>query len=451
MSIRLAFLSLLAFALLMNMRAASAVTPDQLQMIAAGENEQKVEAINALVAAGDNSALPLLQAFSDGQLQSANGKAFIVKDSIVIDAATGKTITPAPDGLEDIMVNNRIRRTLDSAIAALKLTSKDRDTRIAAMSELEKTADEEMLPLITRALASETDEELKSQLTLVHASLQLKSKDAPTRLAAVKALADSKNPNTRTLLLGVLEKNSDAFVEPESNIRSEARLSLKKVESRLEMGERVGQLFTGLSLGSILLLAALGLAITYGLMGVINMAHGELIMVGAYATYVVQNVFRAYAPEWFDWYLALAVPIAFFAAALVGAVLERTVIRFLYGRPLETLLATWGISLILVQAVRTFFGAQNVAVENPVWMSGGVQLLSNVVLPYNRIVIIGFAVFVLVSIWLLLSRTRLGLFVRSVTQNRAMASCVGVPTARVDTMAFALGSGIAGLAGCALS
>jgi len=213
----------------------------------------------------------------------------------------------------------------------------------------------------------------------------------------------------------------------------------------------VGLLFSGVSLGSILLLAALGLAITYGLMGVINMAHGELIMIGAYTTYVVQNLFRAHLPGGFDWYLVLAVPAAFIVSGLVGMALERSVIRWLYGRPLETLLATWGISLVLIQAVRTLFGAQNVQVENPAFMSGGIEILAGVVLPWSRIVIIAFSAIVLGGVALLLARTRLGLFVRGVTQNRAMASCVGVPTARVDTWAFGLGSGIAGLAGCALS
>jgi urea transport system permease protein len=210
-------------------------------------------------------------------------------------------------------------------------------------------------------------------------------------------------------------------------------------------------LFTGLSLGSILLLAALGLAITYGLMGVINMAHGELIMIGAYATWAVQNLFRAHAPEWFDTYMLAAVPASFFVAAAVGAVMERSVIRWLYGRPLETLLATWGISLVLIQAVRSLFGAQNVQVENPAWLSGGVQVMSNLTLPWNRLFIIGFALAVLAAMALLIARTRLGLFVRSVTQNRPMASCLGVDTAKVDTLAFSLGAGIAGLAGCALS
>ena len=227
--------------------------------------------------------------------------------------------------------------------------------------------------------------------------------------------------------------------------------SLGAVEARLAWGDRLGAIFSGISLGSILLLVALGLAITYGLMGVINMAHGELMMIGAYATYMVQVMFQKYLPGAFDWYLLAAVPVAFMTSALVGAALERSVIRFLYGRPLETLLATWGISLMLMQLVRTLFGAQNVGVENPSWMSGGVQLLGNLSLPYNRLIIVAFAVAVLAGVWFLIEKTRLGLFVRGVTQNRPIASCMGVNTARIDTYAFALGSGIAGLAGCALS
>ena len=234
-------------------------------------------------------------------------------------------------------------------------------------------------------------------------------------------------------------------------VKAALRSSLREVEAALAWGDRLGALFSGISLGSILLLVALGLAITYGLMGVINMAHGELMMIGAYATYVVQGLFQKYAPGAFDWYLLAAVPVAFLASALMGAALERGVIRFLYGRPLETLLATWGISLMLMQLVRSVFGAQNVGVENPSWMSGGVQVLGNLSLPYNRLVIVAFAAFVLLGVAVLIGRTRLGLFVRGVTQNRPIAACMGVNTARIDTYAFALGSGIAGLAGCALS
>jgi urea transport system permease protein len=273
----------------------------------------------------------------------------------------------------------------------------------------------------------------------------LGSTDKAKRLEAASLLAASKNPNTKTVLIERLGTEADA------DVKVALQAALAKVEASLEWGNKLGAIFSGISLGSILLLVALGLAITYGLMGVINMAHGELMMIGAYATYVVQGLFQKYLPGAFDWYLLAAVPVAFMASALMGAALERSVIRFLYGRPLETLLATWGISLMLQQLVRSIFGAQNVGVENPVWMSGGVQVLGNLSLPYNRLVIIVFAVAVLLGVAWLISKTRLGLFVRGVTQNRPIASCMGVNTARVDTYAFALGSGIAGLAGCALS
>jgi len=297
---------------------------------------------------------------------------------------------------------------------------------------------------VRKALEKETDPDIKPLLDLTAASMEMASGDKQTRLAAIRRLGESNSPNSRTLL-------AEAATDSDAEIRIAAQKSLREVQGKLAWGERAGLLFAGISLGSILLLAALGLAITYGLMGVINMAHGELIMIGAYTTYVVQNLFKANFPGAFDWYLLAAVPASFVFSALVGMALERLVIRWLYGRPLETLLATWGISLMLIQSVRSIFGAANVQVENPAFMSGGIQAFAGVVLPWSRIGIIVFAVAVLISIWLLLTRTRLGLFVRSVTQNRDMASCVGVPTARVDTWAFGLGSGIAGLAGCALS
>ncbi|WP_230124867.1 urea ABC transporter permease subunit UrtB, partial [Pseudomonas sp. Bi70] len=240
-------------------------------------------------------------------------------------------------------------------------------------------------------------------------------------------------------------------VESDTNVRIAAETSLAQVKRKLLIGELLGQAFSGMSLGSILLLAALGLAITFGLLGVINMAHGEMLMLGAYSTYMVQILFQRFAPEALALYPLVALPVAFGVTAVIGMALERTVIRHLYGRPLETLLATWGISLILIQLVRVLFGAQNVEVANPYWLSGGIQVLPNLVLPYNRIVIIGFALAVVVLTWLLLNKTRLGLNVRAVTQNRNMAACCGVPTGRVDMLAFGLGSGIAGLGGVALS
>jgi urea transport system permease protein len=444
---------LLAFAAACFLSCAFAATPQELiRDVALGDGDAKVTAIRALGSSGDPAALPLLQALLDGDVHTRDDKdVLLVTGDRAIDLATGAAVTPIPTNLDDIVINNRLRREIGSAMAALRLTAPDRAVRLAAAKELQNGADEDLLPAISTAAGKESDPEIKGLLQLTQASIQLTSSDKATRLAAVRALGESNHSSTKTLLLGVLEQKAGEYVEQDAEVRAEAEKSLSAVQSRLSTGEMVGRVFSGISLGSILLLAALGLAITYGLMGVINMAHGELIMIGAYTTYVVQNMFRSQLPGAFDAYLIAAVPAAFTVAGLVGMVLERTVIRFLYGRPLETLLATWGISLILMQTVRTIFGAQNVQVENPSWMSGGIEAITGVVLPWSRVVIIGFAALVLLLMWLLLTRTRLGLFVRAVTQNRAMASCTGVPTRRVDTLAFGLGSGLAGLAGCALS
>ena len=443
---------LLAFGVALSPDRAFALDAALVKQIAFGDNDEKITAIRKLVEQGDADAVPLLSALGEGEVQSAGERVLIVRGELATDAVTGEKLAQLPEARDDVIVNNRVRGEIANAVAALRLLSPKRELRAQAVKELETGASAEMLPLVRRALEKEKDREIRAALVQVAATIQLKSDDKAVRLGAIRTLADSDSASARTLLSALLLKRADSsFAEPDAEIREAAKASLDAVQGRLAWGERAGLLFAGVSLGSILLLAALGLAITYGLMGVINMAHGELIMIGAYATYVVQNLFRAYAPGAFDAYLLAAVPVAFLASALVGMALERSVIRFLYGRPLETLLATWGISLVLIQTVRTIFGAQNVQVENPAWMSGGIELMANVVLPWNRIVIIGFAALVLVAMGLLLARTRLGLFVRGVTQNRAMASCVGVPTARVDTWAFGLGSGVAGLAGCALS
>ncbi len=432
---------------------AAAITPEQVGKLVAPESEVRIEALNAIAAAGDESAIGFLAALAEGNVQTSAStkKIVIMADGKGMDALTGQPIAKLPEDLDEVVANNVFRRELAAAIATLKLTSRDRAVRLAAAKTLQDETEGERLPLVERAIAKESDADIKALLERVRSNLQLNSKDKAVRMTAITSLGSSVNPNTKTILIELLAKKGGEFAEADADIRFAAQKSLAEVERRLSTGERIAQVFSGISLGSILLLAALGLAITYGLMGVINMAHGELIMIGAYATYVVQNLVRANAPGWFNWYLLAAVPASFICAAVVGMLLERGVIRFLYGRPLETLLATWGISLILIQSVRTIFGAQNVQVENPVWMSGGVELLSNVVLPWSRIVIIGFSALVLVLVWLALTRTRLGLFVRGVTQNRSMASCMGVHTGRIDTWCFGLGSGIAGLAGCALS
>ena len=432
---------------------AHALNLTTVQALSLGDTGSKIEAINAIASASDLSALPVLQALKDGTLYVASGKqAVIVSEKATLDALTQKEILPAPADIEKVTINNRLRGVLGTALATLKLASDKREVRLAAAKALQNEPDADLLPLIEKTLLKETDSAVKAALQQTQASIQLKSPDRAVRLKAVKILADSAREDAKNILAALLEKNAAGnFVEPDEQIRAEIKKSVSEIDSRLTRAEYAGRIFSGASLGSILLLAALGLAITYGLMGVINMAHGEMLMIGAYATYGVQTLFRTYSPQWFDWYLLAALPVAFAASALVGMVLERSVIRHLYGRPLETLLATWGISLILIQSVRTIFGAQNVEVMNPSWMSGGFQLAGDVVLPYNRIVIIAFAFVVLALVWALLNRTRLGLFVRAVTQNRGMADCVGVPTGKIDMWAFGLGSGIAGLGGCALS
>jgi len=421
-----------------------ALTTTQARALATGEAASRIAALNELVAVPDAKTVALIQALSDDAVKFTDTAVIVMKDGKGYDPVTG-TEQAVPEAAEEVINNNQMRGELDAALASIKLFSSDAKVRAEAVKTLQGEPDEAKLPLIEKALAAETVPEIKLSLGHIRSAMLLASVDKAKRLEAATALGASGTPATKTLLL---ERQK---VETEPAVNAAIAVALRSIEGRLAWGERLGVVFTGVSLGSILLLVALGLAITYGLMGVINMAHGELMMIGAYATYVVQNLFKAYLPGAFDAYVLVAIPVSFGVAALVGAGLERSVIRWLYGRPLETLLATWGISLMLQQAARSLFGAQNVPVENPAWLSGGVDVMSNLTLPFNRIAIVIFAVLVLAAVATLIARTRLGLFVRGVTQNRRMASCMGVNTARVDTYAFALGSGIAGLAGCALS
>jgi urea transport system permease protein len=423
---------------------AHALTVDEALGMAVGESDARIEALVKAVAQGDDKTASYLQALADDAVKVAAGKVLVVKEGKGMDPVSGEAVD-VPADAEDVMLNNRLRGEIDTALAALKLFSTDVALRQQAALALLKEPDASRQAVLEKALAAEKDAAVLVFVKQALAAVQLASESTDARLHAARTLAESSQPEVLLLLNQQLSNESDVAVQ------SALKLAISKVQDNLRWGERLGQLFTGASLGSILLLVALGLAITYGLMGVINMAHGELMMIGAYATYVVQVAFRNYLPDAFDYYLLAAVPVAFATSALVGALMERSILKHLYGRPLETLLATWGISLILMQAVRSLFGAQNVGVENPSWMSGSVQLMSNLQLPWNRVLIIGFAAAVLLGMSLLIAKTRLGLFVRGVTQNRPMASCMGINTARIDTYAFALGSGIAGLAGCALS
>lgn len=429
---------------------AAAVTAEQAQLLAEGDGDERVAVVMQLAASPVAADHALVRALADEAVQVQGSQVLVVQDGTSRDAVTGQTVTPNEQA-EDLVVNNRLRAALDTALAGMDVFTDDPVRQHEAALVLQRGALDDptpaQLPLVERALsqADRLTASARDALLLAQAALHLGSDEAAQRTAAARKLAQVHQPMVKTLLVQRLQ------VETDPAVQTALKQALTQVERALSISAVLGELFTGISLGSILLLAALGLAITYGLMGVINMAHGELIMIGAYATYVVQGVFQKYLPGAFDWYLLAALPTAFLASALVGAAMERSVIRFLYGRPLETLLATWGLSLVLMQAVRSLFGAQNVGVENPSWMSGGITLLGGLTLPWNRILIVAFAAVVLLAVALLIGKTRLGLFVRGVTQNRPIASCMGVNTARIDTYAFALGSGIAGLAGCALS
>ena len=421
-----------------------ALSPETARAIASGDTDSRIQALSQALAEPDAALLTYLQALNEDRVRVMNDQVWRIEGNQAFEVVSGQP-SPLPEGVQEVMLNNRMRGEIDAALAALKLFSGERGVRRESIRALIKEPDASKRALIEKAQREEPDPELKAQLIFALAAIDLSSPQTEARRAGAKTLAEFSSPDVQRLL------NDQLKNETNPDVRRQIEQSLQRLQGALAWGERLGVMFTGMSLGSILLLVALGLAITYGLMGVINMAHGELMMIGAYATYVVQNLFKAFAPQWFEAYLLLAVPCAFLAAALVGAVIERLVLRHLYGRPLETLLATWGVSLMLMQGVRSLFGAQNVAVENPRWMSGGIELLSNLSLPWNRVLIMGFALAVLTGMVLLIGRTRLGLFIRGVTQNRSMASCMGVHTSRIDTHAFALGSGIAGLAGCALS
>lgn len=427
--------------------AQAAIPPELLKPLSGDDPDTRVAAVAQIAALATPEAARVLQALQDDQLYATpDGQVYIVDGEQAYDPAISKSV-PLPDGIDGVMVNNRLRAAVAGALSGLQLLAPERAPRLAAAQALQQSVDPAQIPLIRTALAQESDADIKQLLQVLIASANLHAPDAATRKAAVQALAGSSDARLLPVLQAMLEKGG----EPDETVQLAAIDTMRQIKGRVVRMEFAGNVFYGISLGSVLLLAALGLAITFGLMGIINMAHGELLMIGAYTTYLCQLFFRSYLPGLQEAYLLAALPAAFLVAGLVGVALERTVIRWLYGRPLETLLATWGISLILMQLVRTIFGAQNVEVANPAWMSGGVTVLGGLVLPYNRLAIIVFAVVVVVAVWLILNKTRLGLFVRAVTQNRRMADCVGVATGKVDMLTFGLGSGIAGLGGVALS
>ena len=418
--------------------------------LGAEDRDQAAAAIEALAQRPEPAALAALEALRDHTLRIAPGGKPLIKreDGKLVDAVSGGAVSADASSLSAPTLNNALRRELGPAIAALELRSPDAKLRLTAAEALGKALDEKLAPAMRAALAKERDPEVKRLLRQSLAQIDFSSSDPKLRILAITAMGESGDVAFKGQLSALLERDSTGkFREPNEAVRAAADDAVSVI-SRKELFTRVVRdLFYGVSLGSVLLLAALGLAVTFGLMRVINMAHGEMLMLGAYSTYCAQLLFQKFAPGALDYYIVLALPLSFGVCMLVGMVLERSVIRFLYGRPLETLLATWGISLMLIQTVRVVFGAQNVTVANPSWLSGGYELLQGVVLPYNRIATVSFVVLVVLFVNWLLRSTSLGLQVRAITQNRAMAACMGINTARIDMLTFGLGSGIAGLGG----
>ncbi|RYE07106.1 MAG: urea ABC transporter permease subunit UrtB [Hyphomicrobiales bacterium] len=442
----------LFFALALSIVPATAQTDDAtlthlVNALAPGNFKDREAAASALAATGDARAVPVLQTLLDGNLFVVKATGQVVfSGSAITDPVTGATLDGvATADIEKVKVNNGLRRALRTFIGQLTLLSDDRGTRLAAAQSVLRDASPDNLELLDSALAAETDAEIKSVMEVARAAIILKLPDATVadKAAAAQRIADWGGRDAITILNGALAGAPD-------ELKPAIQASIDSLARTRAVWDVAQNVWYGLSLGSVLLLAAIGLAITFGVMGVINMAHGEMVMIGAYTTFVVQEVIRSSAPGLFEYSLAIALPLAFLVTALIGIAIERGIIRWLYGRALETLLATWGLSLILQQAVRTIFGPTNKQVGNPNWMSGSFDL-GGLAITYNRFWIVLFAIAVFIALLLVLNKTPLGLQMRAVTQNRRMASSMGIRTPFVDAMTFGLGSGIAGLAGVALS
>ena len=447
--------------------ASHAQSPDTLKALAdlaADDGDKREAAVQALGGTRDPKWLEFLAALRDGNVY-ARGKAQAAEvvvggakatkgDQDVIDIVTAYDRRPLGavpvSSLTEIAADRRLRIAikpfLDADETRGQLASPDAETRRGAAMKLGHQAEASAAPVVEAALAKETVPHVRHALEETLALIRLAHGDAAIRVLAAQTLGGLHSFDALPALQKLAADPAASRAEREA-----ATSAVRRIERWSLLVRAVETVFQGASLASILLLMALGLAIVFGLMGVINMAHGELMALGAYSTFVVQNLFRARWPQWFDAYFVVALPVSFVVAAAVGVVLERGVIRRLYGRPLETLLLTWGASLVIQQGLRLWFGAANVDVSSPRWLSGGFALMTGLTLPFNRIFIIGLAALSVVAMYWLLFRTDRGLTIRAVTQNRAMSACLGVRAGVVDAVTFGLGAGLAGLAGAALT
>jgi len=422
-----------------------------IDALAKADFNEAEKLVGQIAATGDSRVVPALQAFVDGDLyfRKSDSLIFIAKSAgsgfELVDPLTGASAGQAPkNAVTKVRVNNNLRRVIRSAMGGLTLLSPDRAVRLQAADAVLRSPSSENLELVEAALAKESDGEVKARMEEARAvSLLSSNRSIDEKRAAIETIGNRGGRDA----LGILNSVSGSIDE---SLRPDLDSAIASIESELKLWDMMQNVWYGVSLGSVLLLAAIGLAITFGVMGIINMAHGEMVMLGAYSTFVVQEAIRSNAPGLFDWSLAIALPVAFLVTGAVGFVIERGVIRFLYGRPLETLLATWGVSLILQQAIRSIFGPTNQEVGNPSWMSGSFAL-GGLTITWNRMWIVLFSLSIFFLLLVLMKKSAYGLNMRAVTQNRRMASSMGIRTPWVDALTFALGSGIAGIAGVALS
>ncbi|MDB5613895.1 MAG: urtB [Devosia sp.] len=420
--------------------------------LAPGNFKDREAAIGVLVSTEDPRVVPILEVLLEGELyfDDATGKVVFTSapsgKGTITDPLTGAEL-PAitEDGLDKVKVNNGLRRVIRTAIGQMTLLSDDAGVRRFAAESILRDADPAQLELLDSAIAAETDPSIKQVMDQARAVIMLKTPDATVadKTAAVPVVQAIGGRDALNVL-------TTAFASAPAELQPTIQTAINGLARDRAVWDVAQNIWFGISLGSVLLLAAIGLAITFGVMGVINMAHGEMVMLGAYTTFVVQEIIRQNYPGLFDWSLAIALPLAFLVTGLIGIAIERGIIRFLYGRPLETLLATWGISLIIQQSVQRIFSANIREVGNPTWMSGSFEL-GGLAITWNRFYIVIFAIIVFLSLLMVLKYTAIGLHMRAVTQNRRMASAMGIRTPLVDAMTFGLGSGIAGLAGVALS
>ena len=420
-----------------------------MEQLAADSFADTAAAIGGIAASEAPHAQALLEALADRRLLvDAATKSIYYRDAAgtLRDARTAAPVATPPADLAPVRVNNRVRSAIEAALGSLTLMSPDPARRAAAADAVFKSRDPKALPALEAALSRETNANARRAFERARAAVLMA--DAATPAAALSQAADTLVAAGDVEALGLIRARLSAATDAEQ--RAVLAAALARGEQRQRRLAIVQNVWHGLSLGSVLLLAAIGLAITFGVMGVINMAHGEMVMLGAYTTFLVQELFRAFAPAAFDWSLAVAIPLAFVCTGLVGIVIERGIIRFLYGRPLETLLATWGVSLMLQQAVRTAAGPTNKEVGSPAFMSGTFDLYG-LAIGWGRLWIIVLTLIVFFALLAALKLTPLGMQMRAVTQNRRMASAMGIRTGRIDALTFGLGSGIAGIAGVALS